>query len=128
MDFIHDVGDGFHGIGHVAFSELFLGRDETDALREQLALDDGCIGEVAEHAGAHVDDDVLHLWVLVDEAKHLLELGAFGNRLGRLAWLDELSAGGDAHLAHLAHRLDSLRGDAIAVLVDVGGCVQLARC
>nr|WP_045251865.1 hypothetical protein [Microbacterium azadirachtae] len=50
LDFVHDVGDGFHGVCHVALAEFFLGRDQAHALLEELALRDRGVGEVSEHA------------------------------------------------------------------------------
>ncbi|NYF28059.1 hypothetical protein HDC31_001588 [Microbacterium sp. JAI119] len=76
MDFVHDVGDGFHGVGHVPLSELLLGGDESHALLEELAFRDRGVCEVAEDARAHVDDDELHFWVIIDVAQELLELVA----------------------------------------------------
>jgi hypothetical protein len=34
LDFVHDVGDGFHSVRHVTLAELFLRGDESDALGE----------------------------------------------------------------------------------------------
>ncbi|MEZ5111183.1 MAG: hypothetical protein R2732_06770 [Microbacteriaceae bacterium] len=128
LDFVHDVGDGFHGVGHVALSELLLGGDQADALLQELSLRDGGVGEVSEHAAAHVDDDVLNFRVLIDVAQELLELRTLRDGLGRLARLDELFRDGHAQLANLAHSLDPLGGDTVSVLVEVGCGMQLAWC
>nr|WP_154096465.1 hypothetical protein [Microbacterium testaceum] len=127
LDFVHDVGDGLHGIGHVSLAEFFFRRDEAYALLEQFTLGDRCIGEVAEDARAHVDDDVLHLRVFVDIAQKSLELGPLRNRLGRLARLNEFMRDGGSQLSHFAHRFDALRRDAVTVLVDVSRRMQLPR-
>ncbi|MFT3945148.1 MAG: hypothetical protein QM705_15180 [Ancrocorticia sp.] len=66
LDFVHDVGDGFHGVCHVAFPEFFFGGDEFDAHAGKDAFSDSCIGEVAEGTGAHVDDDVADFRVFLD--------------------------------------------------------------
>nr|WP_298868509.1 hypothetical protein [uncultured Microbacterium sp.] len=102
LDFVHNVGDGFHGVRHVALTEFLLGRDQPDAFSEQLALDDCRVSEVSEDTRPHIDDDVLHLRVLVDVAQHLLELGALGDGRCGLPRLDELAGDGDAHLPYFA--------------------------
>ncbi len=123
LDFIHDVGDGFHGIGHVALTKFLLGGDKAHASFEEFALSDGSVGEVSEHATAHVDHDELHLRMFFDVSEELSELGAFGDGLRGLARLDEFLRDCDAQLAHLAERLHALRRDAVAVLVEVCGGV-----
>nr|WP_318279143.1 hypothetical protein [Agrococcus baldri] len=128
LDFVHDVGDGLHGVRHVARPELLLRGDEPNPLFQQLTLGDGRIGEVAEDARAHIYDHKLHLRVGFDVAQQLLELGALGYRLRRLPRLDELFDNGRAQLSDFAHRLHALRGDAVAVLVKVGSGVQLPWC
>nr|WP_259123162.1 hypothetical protein [Leucobacter aridicollis] len=117
MDFIHDVSDCLHGIRHVALSEFLLRRDETHALLEKLPLGDRRIREVSKHARSHVDHDELHLGMLIQVAQQLFELGSFVNRLRRLAWLDKFSTYRCAKFLDLAHRLDSLRSDAVPVFV-----------
>ncbi|OBK01583.1 hypothetical protein A5639_25395 [Mycolicibacterium conceptionense] len=56
LDFVDDVGDGFHGIGHDAFAEVFLGGDEFDSHCFEAALGDDRVAQVAEGTRAHVDD------------------------------------------------------------------------
>nr|WP_314454988.1 hypothetical protein [uncultured Microbacterium sp.] len=79
LDFVHDVGDGFHGVCHVSVAELFLGGDELDAHPGEDAFGDGGVGLVAEDARAHVDDDVAHFRVFLDVAEEFAEDGAFGD-------------------------------------------------
>jgi hypothetical protein len=82
LDLVHDVRDGFHGVGHVAVAELFLGGDELDAHRGEDAFGDGGVGLVAEDARAHVDHDVPHVGVLFDVAQQFSEDGPLRDRLG----------------------------------------------
>ncbi|MCS5735051.1 hypothetical protein N1032_15000 [Herbiconiux sp. CPCC 203386] len=65
LDLVHDVGNGFHRVAHIAITELLFGGDKANTFCEQFALCDGCIGEVAEHPRAHIDDDVADFGVLV---------------------------------------------------------------
>ncbi|MDL9980104.1 hypothetical protein QSV35_12245 [Microbacterium sp. ASV49] len=65
--------------------------------------------------------------MVVDVAQELLEFGALRDGLGRLSGFDELSSDRHAELSNLPQRFDALRGDAVTVLVDVSGGVQLAR-
>nr|WP_241490598.1 hypothetical protein [Microbacterium testaceum] len=76
LHLVHDVGDRFHGVTHVSIAELLLGRNQTDALLEQLALSDRSIGEVSEHARSHVDDDVRHVRMFVYELEEPTKLRA----------------------------------------------------
>ncbi|OAN29053.1 hypothetical protein A4X17_05590 [Plantibacter sp. H53] len=101
LHFVHYVGDGFHRIGHVAVAKFLLRRNQAHALLEEFSLRDGCVGEISEDTGAHVDDDVLHLGVLVDVAHHLLELGPLCDGLRGLAGLDKLARNRRLELAHL---------------------------
>ncbi|MDX2375643.1 hypothetical protein M4I32_02375 [Microbacterium sp. LRZ72] len=128
LDFVHDVGDGFHRVGHVAVAELFLRRDQPNTLLQEFAFGDRRICEVSKHARAHVDDDVLHFGVIVEVAQHLPELGALGDRLRGLPGFNELAGNCGVEVSYLAERLDALRRDAVAVLVDVGRRVELPGC
>ncbi|HEX4401715.1 MAG TPA: hypothetical protein VHZ98_10340 [Galbitalea sp.] len=125
LDFIHDVGNGFHGVGHVALTEFLFGRDQPYSLFKQRAFGDRGVGEVPEDTRAHVDDDVADLGVLVDVAQHLPEDRAFGNGLRRSARFYELFGDNGFQRPHPGERCFALGGDAVAVLVKVGGGVHL---
>nr|WP_240043913.1 hypothetical protein [Plantibacter flavus] len=119
LHLVHDVGDGFHSVAHVAVAELLLRRDETDSLSEQLSLGDGGIGEVTEEARAHVDDDVCGVGVFLDLLKETAEFRTFGDGLGRLTRLHELCDDGGAELDRLVAYPLALGGDTVAVLVNI---------
>ncbi|MFZ1300960.1 MAG: hypothetical protein WAQ27_00025 [Candidatus Microsaccharimonas sp.] len=128
LDFIHDVGDGLHGVGHVPLAEFFFRRDEADTLLEQFSLRDRRIREVSEDARSHVNHDVPHVRMLIDVAQQSLELWSLRDRLGRLARFDELVRHRGSELPHLAERLDALGSNTVSVVIDVGSRVELARC
>ncbi|HEU5156160.1 MAG TPA: hypothetical protein VFU43_04130 [Streptosporangiaceae bacterium] len=90
MDFVEDVGDGFHGVGHDAFAEVFLGGDEPDAELEELLFGDGGVDVVAKGPGAHVDDQVVDVALGDDAAQQLLEDRPSGDGLAGAAGLDVL--------------------------------------
>lgn len=50
LDLVHDVGNGFHGVRHVALAEVLLGRDEFDTHPGQDSLGDGRVSKVPESA------------------------------------------------------------------------------
>jgi len=81
LHLVHDVGDGFHRVGHVALAKLFLGGDELDVHAGQDALRDSGIGLVPEDARSHVDDDVANLRVFLDVVKQFAEHRALGDGL-----------------------------------------------
>nr|WP_043534115.1 hypothetical protein [Actinomyces polynesiensis] len=91
LEFVDDVGDRLHRVAHIPVAEVLFGRDQLDPLIAQAAFDDGRVEVVAEDAGAHVDDDVLHVGGSVDEAQQLLELWTLLDRLRRLPGFDELA-------------------------------------
>nr|WP_300594877.1 hypothetical protein [Microbacterium sp.] len=70
LHLVEDVDHGFHGVTHVALSEVLFGGNELDAHGRENALGEGGIGEVAERPRAHVDHDVGDLWVFLDVAQH----------------------------------------------------------
>nr|WP_263317694.1 hypothetical protein [Microbacterium sp. cx-55] len=90
LDLIHDVGDRFHGVGHVALTKLLLRGDELHAHTGKDALGDGSIGLVPKDARSHVDDDVAHLGMLLHVANKFAEDGALRDGLGRVAGFDKL--------------------------------------
>nr|WP_264158043.1 hypothetical protein [Epidermidibacterium keratini] len=59
FEFIEDVGDGFHRIGHVPVTEVLFSADELDTERGEALFGDDRIAEVTEGARAHVNDDVV---------------------------------------------------------------------
>jgi hypothetical protein len=94
LDLVEDVGDGFHGVGHDSFAEVFLDRDQPDAALEQEAFGDGGVGEVPKRPRAHVDDHVFDVGVIEDVAQQLLEDGPLLDALPRGTRFDELFAHG----------------------------------
>ncbi|MDQ4213756.1 hypothetical protein RBR11_07480 [Microbacterium sp. ASV81] len=126
LQFVHDVGDGLHGVAHVALAELLLGGDQLHVSFFQIPLGDGGVDEVAEHARPHVDDDVLHFRMICDVLHHLLEHRTLRDRLSRLARLDELRPDAGAEHLVLPQGPLSLGCDAVPVFVDVDCGVHLA--
>nr|WP_262985083.1 hypothetical protein [Nocardia cerradoensis] len=90
-----------------------------------MAFGDSGVDVVAEGAGAHVDDDVLDLRVLLEVGEHPLERGSLLDRLGRDSWLDEFldDLGGQCVGSLFDDR--ALGGNGIAVGVDVDRGIQL---
>ncbi|HSV67553.1 MAG TPA: hypothetical protein VLJ59_16820 [Mycobacteriales bacterium] len=125
LDLVHDVGDGFHGVGPDALAEVFTGGDELDAHLGQLPLGDGGVGEVAERSGAHVDEHIFYLRVLLEVLEQLPEDLAFGDALGAGAWLDELFLQHDPHAFGLGLAVFPLGVDRVAVRVNVCRGVHL---
>nr|WP_292893075.1 hypothetical protein [Microbacterium sp.] len=127
LDFIHDVCDGLHGVGHVALPEVLFSRDELHAHARQNALGNRSVGEIAEGSGAHVDDDVADLWMLLDVPQHLPEYGALADRLRRVAGLHELR-GDRRPRAFRTHKASFALGrDGIAIRIDVDRGQHLTR-
>nr|WP_235560579.1 hypothetical protein [Microbacterium sp. Leaf179] len=126
LNLVHDVRDRFHGFGHVAVAEVFLGGDELHAHAGEDSLGDRRIPRVAEGARAHVNHDVADLGVLFDVLEQFAEHGALGNRLRRVPGLDELFDDGSFH-AFGAHQAGlALGGDGVSVGIDVDRGEHLA--
>ncbi|MGC4190479.1 MAG: hypothetical protein QM589_04495 [Thermomicrobiales bacterium] len=125
LHLIHDVGDRFHRVSHVAFAELLFGRDQLDVHAGQDALGDRRISLIAKHPGTHIDDDVAHLGMLLDVAEQLPEDGTLGDRLGRVPRFDELLGDGSLEALRSLSRRLALGGDRVAIGINVDCRVQL---
>nr|WP_292732387.1 MULTISPECIES: hypothetical protein [unclassified Microbacterium] len=125
LDFVHNVGDRFHGIGHVALTEIFLGRDELHTHARKDALGDSGVSQVSEGTRTHVDHDIADLGMMLDVAQHLAKDRPLTDRLGRVAGLDELLSdrGLGAFSAHDASL--ALRRDRVAIRIDIDGSQHL---
>ncbi|KJR10078.1 hypothetical protein UG54_02090 [Gordonia sihwensis] len=97
LDFVDDVGDRFHGVGHDAFAEVFFGGDELDAHGFESSFSDDGVTEVAECARAHVDDHQRDVGVFAEVGEQLFEDRAFVDGLRGCSWLDELLLDDGSH-------------------------------
>ena len=126
LQLIEDVGDGLHGVGHVAVAEVLLDGDELDAEPEQLPLGNSGVGEVPEGTRAHVDDDVIDVAVFNDALQHLLKDGPLLDCLCRVPRLHILADIHRSEGALLGDRFFALCVDAVAVCIEVRIGVHLA--
>nr|WP_068015941.1 hypothetical protein [Nocardia mexicana] len=122
---VEDVGNGFHHLGVDAVAEVFAGRDEFYPQLVEEAFGEGSIDVVAEGARAGVDDDVLDLPVLFQVLDQLLELTALFDGFGRDARVEELLGNAGAEVTCLAVDVNPLRGNGIAVRIDIASSVHL---
>lgn len=81
LDFVHDVGDSFHGVSHVALTEILFRGDELDAHTGQDPLGDRRVSEVPKSPRAHIYNYETDFGMLLDVPQHLPENRPLSNRL-----------------------------------------------
>nr|WP_249405448.1 hypothetical protein [Microbacterium sp. CFBP 8794] len=127
LDFVHDVGDSFHGVGHVPLAEVLLGGDEFHPHTREDALRDCRVSEVTEGAGAHVDHHVADVWVFLDIPQHLAKDRALGDGLSRVPRLNELGRDGSFGASGAHETGFALGGDGVPVGINVDRRKHLTR-
>ncbi|NQE69693.1 hypothetical protein NG2371_04160 [Nocardia gamkensis] len=122
---VHDVEHAFHCYCMRSFTEVFFGGDEPDTNLLQLNLQDGRIEVVAEGAGAHIDDQIVNIWMLLQILHNLPDDRALVDRFTGVARLDELFF----HIGVEGFRLSvvvvALSSNREPVFINICCCVRL---
>nr|WP_052307889.1 hypothetical protein [Nakamurella multipartita] len=125
---VENVGDGFHGVSHVAFAEVFTGADKFDAELGQVSFGDNRIAQVAEGSRAHIDDDVVNARRRHHVLQQLFELRTLVDRERRVSRLDKFLVDNRSEVPCFPGRELTLGGDGQSIGVDIRGGVHLSRC